>query len=99
MGLLVAINIWNYLVKYRYLHKGGQLHHYLWSLICMKVYGTEDFMSNLADTKRPQDAQKWTWEFLCVITNLETFVVSVLIMICFSYALDFTSNGFVYYLV
>ena len=65
----------------------------------MKVYRTEDVMSNLANTKKHKTLRKWTWEFLCAIANLESFVVSVFIVIFFSYALDFTNNVFIDYLV
>ena len=60
-GILVAINIWNCLVRYKYLPKGGQPHHYLWSLMFMKVYGTEDVMKNLVDTKDPKDYGVSLW--------------------------------------
>jgi hypothetical protein len=49
--------------------------HLLWGLLFLKVYGTEDVLSDVVGMKR-NTFRKWAWKIVEVLDNMEAEEVS-----------------------
>lgn len=76
-GPLVALSAWSLLVKTDYLPEKGTMEQFLWALMCLKIYGKEAVLCNLAGGVDPQTLRHWVWdEFIPALALLEPEVVS-----------------------
>ena len=85
----MALTLWEMLVDNDILPDGGSLHHFLWCLMFLKIYGKEKTMCSLLGGIDPKTFRKWVWIFMDAICELESEVVSVIVIILFilSYSL------------
>ena len=71
----------------------GRIHHLLWTLSFMKIYGKERMMCHLNRIRDPKTFRKWVWLFIDSIAELESSVVSNLfffnLIIKYSFYLTF----------
>ena len=75
-GAIIALRTWEMISDADLLPTNGCLHHFLWALMFMKVYGKEMTMCALAGAIDPKTWRKWTWLFVTAISDLEPLVVS-----------------------
>ena len=75
-GVIIALTTWEMMSDADLLPTNGCLHHFMWALMFMKVYGKEMTMCALAGAIDPKTWRKWTWLFIAAISGLEPFVVS-----------------------
>ena len=71
-----ACNAWELLIKHDLIPEKGNLEHFLWALMQLKVYGKERTMCALAGGVDAKTYRKWTSLFIEAIGSLELFVVS-----------------------
>ena len=71
-----ACNTWELLIKHDLIPEKGNLEHFLWALMQLKVYGKERTMCVLAGGVDAKTYRKWTSFFIEAIGCLELFVVS-----------------------
>ena len=75
IALEPAVSTWNLMIKSEYLPKGGTPYHFLWTLMFLKVYGSEEQMCILANIKDPKTFRKWVWKFIPAISSLESMIL------------------------
>lgn len=56
--------------------RGGNLKHFLWSLLFLKIYGTEDVCCTIVRTTR-KTFRKWIWIFIPLLANLDMVCIEI----------------------
>ena len=74
-GLMVFLTLWNLLVTTDLLPAGGIIKHLLWTLLFMKVYGSQKVLCSLCGGVDVETFRKWTWLFIAAVSDLESLVV------------------------
>jgi hypothetical protein len=71
VGTHVTAIIWSTITK----PDGAEPHHLLWTLLFLKVYASEEVLSNLIGVCT-NTYRKWVWPMLSAIQQMESQVVS-----------------------
>jgi hypothetical protein len=74
IGPDVCGHIWDHVSRYGWKPPNVRPKHLLWTLLFLKVYGTETALSALAKTSR-KTFRKWVWLLLPMIAGMEPYVV------------------------
>jgi hypothetical protein len=72
---IVALACWDLLLSNNLL-PDGELKHYLWCLMWLKIYGRSKTMSSLCGGVDTKTVMKWVIKFVYAIAYLEPIVVS-----------------------
>lgn len=75
-GPLIFLSLWNLLVTTDLLPSDGTIDHLLWTLLFMKTYAKQSVLCSMCGGVDPKTFQKWTWEFIAAISQLESLLVS-----------------------
>jgi hypothetical protein len=77
--------LWEFLVRDRFLPRGGRPWHLLWALYFMKVYPKQGpgcaVVGASHGAVNPKTHRKWVWAFIEAISELVDLVVSFLILL------------------
>ena len=76
VGVNVAHTVWMMMDSRELIPNDGRIHHLLWTLSFMKIYGKERMMCHLNRIRDPKTFRKWVWLFIDSIAELESSVVS-----------------------
>jgi DDE superfamily endonuclease len=71
----VVVNVWNRLEST--IDSAAKPKHLLWSLVFLKIYGTEDVHCRITGWPDPKTFRKWTWYFLEQISALKDNVINL----------------------
>ena len=75
-NVLVIIDAWSRMKGIRLIPEGGMLFHFLWALMFMKLYESENASCGHAGGVDAKTFQKWVWPFIFALAELEATVVS-----------------------
>lgn len=72
-SIVVATDVWNRIAPN--LHSGCQEKHLLWSLVFIKIYGSEDVHCRIVGWPDPKTFRTYSWYILEKISNLKDEVI------------------------
>ena len=72
----IALILWCFLRDKKLIPAGGSIMQYLWTLLFMKVYPTEDNMKLLTRGTDQKTIRKWVWQFMKAIAETCEYLVS-----------------------
>ena len=73
---LVALALWS-LMFAESMVRNASIVHMLWALVFLKVYSKETTMSSMAGGIDEKTYQKWVWQLVSLIADLEPVVVRI----------------------
>lgn len=79
ISLSTCVRAWNLCVDSNYLPAGTQQYHFLWSLMFLKLYGTQSMLARLAGTTQ-KTYRKWVWPIIRCLSRCRHGLVSYYIV-------------------
>lgn len=76
-GVLIAVTVWNMLVRLDSLPDKGRIEHPLWALSFMKECCKQKVMCSVCGGVDKETLMKWVWSFIFAISEMESVVVSI----------------------
>ena len=67
VGAIAVITVYNLLIVNSLMPSGGFMMYFLWALICLKGYATEETIYKLAEVDDPKTLRKWIWSFINIL--------------------------------
>ncbi|KAL7526661.1 hypothetical protein ACHAWF_007363 [Thalassiosira exigua] len=77
-GVLIILDAWFRMKTEGLIPEGGMFFHYLWTLMFLKIYGTENVMCGHAGGVDKKTWRNWVWKFVYALSSLEYTVIHIL---------------------